>query len=1343
MTVSSKRTGFGVLLLLILSFLTAHASATLITSFTNCLPEDVQQSPTHLQFHPLAVDAIFNVGIFPYKLNITVYGNVTGKSSENPSGTKRWLSALTGRSIGEEGWEPVSGQYDEDGVRNARRHGTGFMESVEDPAGKHEIFVEGVQRELDHRIHKRSDIQYETGGSILRQDPAWQNDKQTTLQSQVDVLTFQLVTGLDAFCNSANCPMEPVTNLRFVVIVNDPSYPRSLPSFMVSTELNDTYALTSIISTFIIVSGDAAATQIGCVKVEVTPALGPAVSNALQWTPVGILIFVGLATISAAIFNPWNGTKDVFRWSSNYGMDDDMLRLVTPGFGDCLQYLQFAVLTGSLTLAYPGFFQPYLSKVAWSVLLFNTNLSSSVSASSLVDNLYIVDSQFGLERMAKYVGIANTKDIWPVTMIYMAGILLTVIFFIQVGFLVRWGFMKVKSIAEEDLRAKNRPFTFGNILRLFFNYLLTPFVAFTTFQFVIHNRTPDSYTGLSATFFTVYIALTVYLMRLIIIHKPRPALCDDLPTLLLYGPLYNTYRLEAISLYCPAQIIINILRAVAFGGVQQSGIAQLTLLVVCEVLQILVINACRPYSAKTSMNLYQTFFSAVRLLTVVFMMAFIPQLKIADSAKGWIAYAILLCHGIVMVFGFFLNALQTVAEIVARLMGAGNDGGTAARGGLAQVFGKRQLSRRSNRHETAYRPAHRHTDSSGAPSLMNGPDGDRKSNYAGNSRPGITTGAHSYKRHGDNNVGIPADNAALVGLLGPDSPAAINHGHKHTNSSSTAFTPTSPVTASYPSGSGAIVGLGVLAAGPDAGPFFRPPRTRTNTIGVNDSQNAPSRGSWATGDWTVPRYDSMGNPITPTDSAPPRALFGHVHSSSQGSLPGSRGIISEDWDTPTALNTNNPNSGAATPPAFGPLHGPGSMRHQTTESTLGSGRGHTDYAVREMDFYYGVRGPALSSAAPSRKLGTGPADPTSPMAVAKGWLLNRFARRKEKAKGFEVVRSARAPEMLREMQEAAEKARKDQEGKVSEEEIGVAVTRDRDDNSDSDDEEDGSGQKRVGDHQVKTTTDSEDESDSDNDDDNYGEGPSGASGSGRAKHLKPPPVSTGADIALTRGFSKGSQQGIGGAPKVPRKSSKRRSTNQLFLGSVTDTSVPFGAQRQSPELAGRISPIPMRSHVLYDPPLQSHTHLHQPQEQNKNSSTRLPFQTPSMHSHSSSRNERNLAVDGTNSSPTNSRNSSNASSILPPVPGLYSTRGGDSGSVTGSTGGQGRPASVGTVNRHRMEDSLTEVTDQRALVAGLGSTAELVERSNSLASVERESVAERLPETQPREAGGRRRYSFE
>ena len=66
------------------------------------------------------------------------------------------------------------------------------------------------------------------------------------------------------------------------------------------------------------------------------------------------------------------------------------------------------------------------------------------------------------------------------------------------------------------------------------------------------------------------------------------------------------------------------------------------------------------------------------------------------------------------------------------------------------------------------------------------------------------------------------------------------------------------------------------------------------------------------------------------------------------------------------------------------------------------------YASREVDYYYGVRGPALSSG--TRRLKTGPADPTGPVSSATGWFRNLFGgKTKEKGKGFEVVRSARAP----------------------------------------------------------------------------------------------------------------------------------------------------------------------------------------------------------------------------------------------------------------------------------------------------------------------------------------------
>jgi hypothetical protein len=85
---------------------------------------------------------------------------------------------------------------------------------------------------------------------------------------------------------------------------------------------------------------------------------------------------------------------------------------------------------------------------------------------------------------------------------------------------------------------------------------------------------------------------------------------------------------------------------------------------------------------------------------------------------------------------------------------------------------------------------------------------------------------------------------------------------------------------------------------------------------------------------------------------------------------------------------------------------PSSFREFRDESETDLKRKQTDYYTsRESDFYYGVRGPALSST-PSRRRITGPADPMSPVVSASGWFKTLLGgRKKEKGKGFEVVRS--------------------------------------------------------------------------------------------------------------------------------------------------------------------------------------------------------------------------------------------------------------------------------------------------------------------------------------------------
>lgn len=460
-----------------------------------------------------------------------------------------------------------------------------------------------------------------------------------------------------------------------------------LPAYSVAPDLYSSYAFTSISATSRIISGDPSKSILACVTATVTPDLGRIISSCVRYLPLVVLIMVGFATALAGMYSPM-GSTDIFRWTSNYGRDADLLRLVTPGFGDCLHYIQFIVLTGSLSLSYPGFYQPVVSHVSWSALMFNESfVSHGNGTTSLVDGIYMYSGSYGLNRTSQLVGMAAEKDIWAGMVIWLLAILAATIVIIQIGFLCRWGYRHISHTTEEDLRAKNMPFTIGNAIRLVFNYFLLPIVALSMFQLVVATRSPASTVGFAAVLIVALIGFAARLLWLVASTRPRSYLFDDLPTVLLYGPLYNTYSDNAAT-FALVPVMLTFVRGVAIGAVQPSGTAQLVLLAICEVILILTLNAFRPFSSPTSMNLYHTFFAVVRLLTILLSVAFVPSLGVTEGTRGWIGYVILLMHAIVLVFGFFLNAIQTIIEVAARLAGAGGEDGAqggAARGGLAKV----------------------------------------------------------------------------------------------------------------------------------------------------------------------------------------------------------------------------------------------------------------------------------------------------------------------------------------------------------------------------------------------------------------------------------------------------------------------------------------------------------------------------------------------------------------------------------------------------------------------------------------------------------------------------------
>lgn len=706
------------------------------------------------------------------------------------------------------------------------------------------------------------------------------------------------------------------------------------------------YAFSSFSPTFLVIYGGDAATEIGCISTNVTPDLG-GLSQLLRFLPLVILVLTGGAVIFAAIYSPW-GSTDIFHWTSNYGRDADLLRLVTPGFGDCLQYFQFIVLTGGLSLNYPGYFQPIVSQVSWAALMFNQSLvTNSDPWQGVVDGIYVTNGTYGLEELGQLVGMAKPEDIWAGMMVWLLVIIAAVSVLIQVGFLVQWALRTLSSIPEEDLRAKNLPFSVGSIVRIVYSYFLLPIITLSAFQLVVASQSPAFTVALAVVTIVLLIGFTAWALFLIVRTRPKSVLFDDLPIVLRYGPLYNTYS-DHSAAFVLIPVLLTFIRGIAIGAVQASGIAQVVLLAICEVIQILTIHAFRPFNPPTSMNAYHTVFSTMRFLTVMLMVAFAPSLGVTDGPKGWIGYVILVLHAVVLILGFFINALQTIVEVIALMLGAGGDDDRGlTRGGLSKIFGMRQLSRRVTPRNGPSRASQLSTSA-----MLDAEDGTK----AGYSMPSGRVRSESGASLGG--MLMPNRGTSSSALDGSDLYSAQNQ-HRHVDSASS-YVPGTPggetSTFSFLTSPTVARSQGPALPLEAADPYYRPPRRRQETL--NESPRPRSR-----------RGSVAGNPKRLSVTGGPAGEAADLGAEI------SRGATPAPGANPVSFLPNRP-----------------------------------DYSTREVDFYYGVRGPALNSDGPGRKLGTGPADPTGPVATATGWFRNFFGgKTKEKGKGFEVVRSARMP----------------------------------------------------------------------------------------------------------------------------------------------------------------------------------------------------------------------------------------------------------------------------------------------------------------------------------------------
>ncbi|KAI9815600.1 MAG: hypothetical protein M1832_005461 [Thelocarpon impressellum] len=525
----------------------------------------------------------------------------------------------------------------------------------------------------------------------------------------------------------------------------------------------------------------------------------------------------------------------------------------------------------------------------------------------------------------------------------------------------------------------------------------------------------------------------------------------------------------------------------------------------------------------------------------------------------------------------------------------------------------RQLSRRMSR------PGVRNSEISDAELLA--AESDRKAQLSGG-RARSTSGSSAVllNRH-------CASDGRGSGSGNLESMSASGRARRESEGGYTPTTPGAQSTFSYmPAGPPGNVSAqsGGSGPGPEAAdPYYRPPRRRAPTM---DSPGAPSRGSWASGDWINKRWSHA----SASRSANMDPLYG-----------------------PSI-------SGRGTPvPAY-------LTSHELSDSNVNEHRRDpTDYAVREVDFYYGVRGPALSNL-PTRRLGTGPADPTGPAASAAGWFKGLFGgKTKDKGKGFEVVRSARAPPQGL-PRSPAEGDLPPSEGQ------GMAAAGPRTPRHDAGPRPEEIG-RAIGPEEASFEGDEEQSSEDD-------EGVPR-----RFSDVPPslPSIDTGGSIELPSRVGSAASGRNRMPPKVPRKSSKRRSA---LAGAPAGPNSRLSAIRASPPQSPR----------LYDPPP---THPQHQAQVSSGSSFIVPFErTPS---------EAEV-----------SRTSTGVNSVVSSMLAHTPDEGGQGGHARHSSsalGGMavdtsGQRTSLGYVQQHRASDNVHKVVQgQHEGVDYLGSSAEVVE----------------------------------
>jgi hypothetical protein len=354
--------------------------------------------------------------------------------------------------------------------------------------------------------------------------------------------------------------------------------------------------------------------------------------------------------------------QSTFRYELGDGMQDPA-ESAMPGLGPCLHYLQFIFLTGCLTLSYPGFFRAVVSNLSWSSLIFrNWPVTHQFTYPGVEDGIYAVNATYGLEEMAQYLGSTMTSDLWTNSFVNLALLMLGVVMTILSAALYRWMRLYPSQSHPDlavDLQRETRTLfhrTGWSLARLVLDYFLHPLIALSLFQTNNARWFPVTHTSTALISVAFLAGLLIIVVRRLV-KTDRQAVFFQ-PTSLHCGVGSNHWGFY--TLYG-----IPFVRGIAIGGLQLSGLAELVILLGCEVW----ILTWGSWNRHTGFTGRPALLSAARLAALAMSFVFLVEVGASERTKSIVAYCILSLHLTVLIVGLGLDCIYKPVRYLSYRVG--------------------------------------------------------------------------------------------------------------------------------------------------------------------------------------------------------------------------------------------------------------------------------------------------------------------------------------------------------------------------------------------------------------------------------------------------------------------------------------------------------------------------------------------------------------------------------------------------------------------------------------------------------------------------------------------------